>query len=284
MNFKLQYWFTFFAFFICLNGCKQEKPFYEKEKFTSFEGTLESLKGPKEEIHLLKNFPKPFYQIYNVPQLGAFYIDPRVDIIKNQLRNGLVWEEELRDIMKKYIKPGTLAIDIGAHIGTHTLMMSQLVGPKGHVIAFEPQIKLFSELVMNMVLNRCVNVKAYRCALGDNFKNIEMNAPVTDNEGGTGIGKGGDPTKMITLDSLNLENVSLIKIDVENFEYEVLLGAEKTIRKNKPYLIIEIMGNVYHPLPNRNELVNRTLQKVQEMGYKVEYISGSWSDWLASPL
>jgi hypothetical protein len=44
------------------------------------------------------------------------------------------------------------------------------------------------------------------------------------------------------------------------------------------------MGNTYHPLPNRTELIHNTLKKVEEMGYSLQYIEGSWSDWLAIPL
>ena len=158
------------------------------------------------------------------------------------------------------------------------------MGNEGRVIAFEPQIKLYSELVMNMLLNKCQNVIAYRCALGDMIKSIEMSPSVAGNEGGTPIGRGGDIAEMITLDSLNLDNVSFIKIDVENFEYEVLFGAEQTIRRNRPYMIIEIMGNVYSPIPNREELVQKTIRMVEQMGYSLKYIDGSWSDWLATPL
>ncbi len=256
----------------------------ESEKITVFSGNLDSVAGPANEVALLRSFPKALYKIYNIDSLGSFYIDSRSDMIKNELREGRKWEGVFTALMKQHIKPGTTVIDIGAHIGTLTLSMSKLVGDQGRVIAFEPQIKLYSELVMNMILNQCKNVTAYRCAVGDAIKTIEMNPSVPGNEGATSIGKGGDAAEMITLDSLHLENVSFIKIDVENFEYEVLLGAEQTIRKNRPYMILEIMGNTFNPNPSREELVHRTLHKIEEMGYTLQYIDGSWSDWVAIPL
>lgn len=270
---------------LSITSCKNsEKNKQEVGKITVFQGSLDSVVGPKDEVALLNQFPQILYKIYPINGLGSFYIDSRVDIIKNELRAGHTWEGDFIKLMKQYVKPGTTAIDIGAHIGTHTLSMSNFVGNKGRVIAFEPQIKLYSELVMNMLLNKCQNVTAYRCALGDTFESIEMSPAVAGNEGGTRIGKGGDTAEMITLDSLNLDNVSFIKIDVENFEYEVLIGAEQTIRRNRPYIILEIMGNVYNPIPNREELVQKTLRMVEQLGYSLKFIEGSWSDWIATPL
>lgn len=267
-----------------LVSCKNSEEKKQDEKITIFKGDLHSIVGPNSEVAFLKAFPHLLYKVHSVNGLGSFYIDNRVDIIKNELKRGVSWEDNIVKLMKQYITPGSTVIDIGAHIGTHTLSMSKFVNNEGRVVTFEPQIKLYSELVMNMILNNCQNIIAYRCALGDTFKSIEMNPAVVDNEGGTAIGSGGDRAEMITLDSLNLDNVSFIKIDVENFEYEVLLGAEETIRRNRPYIILEIMGNVYQPIPNREELVQKTLSMLRQLGYSLTYIDGSWSDWLAVPL
>lgn len=229
------------------------------------------------------DLPKSHYKIYEVNSIGSFYLDNRIDIIKNHLRSGQVWEPEIVALLKEHIRTGSTAVDIGSHIGTHTITMSTCVGNKGKVVAFEPQEKLFSELVNNVRLNKASNVQCYRCAVGKDMAEIEMNPAVIDNEGGTKIGIGGDKAKMIPLDSLALENVSLIKIDVENLELDVLRGAEQTILKNKPTIIVEIMGNTYEPIPNRNAKVESTLQYLKSLGYDTRYIANSWSDWLAIP-
>lgn len=248
-----------------------------------FEGSLDALTGPNSEIEFLKNFPKVLYKTYEVPGLGSFYLDSRADMIKDRLRSGIGWEGFFQSIMASHIKAGTTVIDIGAHIGTQTVAMAKLTGPKGRVISFEPQMKMYAELVMNSLLNDCTNVVAYRCALGAQEQTIEMNPSMAGNEGATAIGQGGDEAQMISLDSLHLDNVSFIKLDVENYEYEVLLGALDTIRRNRPYIILEVMGNTYRPIDGRNELVHRTLNLLKEEGYKLLYIEGSWSDWLAIP-
>lgn len=253
------------------------------ESISIYSGDINTMTGPENELNFYKNFPTVLYKTYKVLGIGSFYLDQRVDIIKNQLRNGIPWEIEIIDLINQHAKINSTVVDIGAHIGTHTLTMSKLVGSNGKVIAFEPQIKLYSELIMNMELNQRINVICYRCTVGDSFGLVEMNPPVIDNEGGTKIGFGGDSAYMITLDSLNLKDVSLVKIDVENAELNVLKGARNTILTNQPVIIVEIMGNIYQPIENREDKVEEILQYIKSLGYSLSYIKGSWSDWLAIP-
>jgi hypothetical protein len=130
---------------------------------------------------------------------------------------------------------------------------------------------------MNMHLNQCQNVIAYRCAVGRDFDQIQMNPAWATNEGGTSIGMGGDFAFLIPLDSLQLSPVSLIKIDVEGYEDEVLAGAENTIRENRPYIIIELMDQSEKHVKKRDA----TIRNLESMGYTLTKLWG-W-DWLAIP-
>ncbi|HEY5235051.1 MAG TPA: FkbM family methyltransferase, partial [Rhabdochlamydiaceae bacterium] len=109
-------------------------------------------------ISYINDFPKTHYAVHYVHRQGHFYLDSIHDYIKDLLRNGISWEGDLAKLMKEKIPVGSTAIDIGAHIGTHTLALSEAVGPLGHVLAFEPQPKLFRELFMNMALNGASNI------------------------------------------------------------------------------------------------------------------------------
>lgn len=236
------------------------------------------LAGEDSEINL-KN-----YTISYVPELNAyFYIDDIPDGIKWHLRQGIYWESGIGNLIKCYVKKGSVAVDIGAHIGIHTITMSRKVGPLGQVIAFEPQKKIYAEHLANLRLNHCTNVMTLRKALGETFQTIQMAATDLTNEGGTPIGTGGDFAEMITLDSLNLQNVSLIKIDVERYEFFVLQGARDTILRNKPVIIFEIMGE--HDYNNCSqdikEQFEKTIQLVASYGYDVTLIFGN--DYIALP-
>lgn len=249
---------------------------------TSYSGTNDLVTGDPKEVQLTNEIPLTWYQVKTVDGIGQFYIDQRIDIIKNLLREGKVWEPEIVSLIGRFVKPDSVAVDIGAHIGTHTLTMARAAS-KVEVVAFEPQKKLFSELVANMRLNRQKNVTLYRAAVGESSGEVEMNPAVIDNEGGTKIGKGGDKAPLITLDSLKLKNVSFMKIDVENGEFAVLKGAEKTIEESRPVMVIEILGNHYDQILDRDKSFEEIVSWLKEKKYSVSYIPGSWSDYLALP-
>lgn len=240
--------------------------------------TYELIGGSKEEISHIKSFPFENYQIYDVPGLGSFYIDYLHDTIKRTLSEGHVWESNIVELIKKHAREGSIVVDLGSHIGTHLVTMSKAVGEDGLVIGFEPQMKIFSELVQNMQLNQCNNVIAYRCAVGRNFGEVQMRIPFTSNEGGASIGSGGDFAPLVPLDSLNLENVSLMKIDVEYYEDEVLAGARQTILKNQPVIIIELADGS----KQLEEKRDATIRTLENMGYTLSKLGG-W-DWLAVPV
>ncbi len=216
-------------------------------------------------------FPFENYSIYRVEGRDIYYVDQVPDHIKDFVRRGILWELDVWIQLSRYTRPGTIAIDIGSHIGMHALHMSRFVGSQGAVYAFEPQIKLFSELLINMNLNSVTNIHCFRKALGGSHGFVEMNPYCPTNEGGVGIGSGGDPVEQITLDSLNLNNISFMKIDVEGNEEEVIAGARETILRNKPVMVVEIMGGIFYETatPAQKEEIHRRAEKIKELGYTV---------------
>jgi FkbM family methyltransferase len=223
------------------------------------------------------NFDYDKYAIYRVANRDCFYADENYDLIKSQfIKKGSPWEENIHEEFKKYVKPDTVALDIGGHMGTHTLNLSRLVGDNGTVHVFEPRVKMFTELVTNMSLNDCKNVVFHRRALGNEEKEVKMFIPRPDNEGMARIidGKGeeSETAKMERLDSLELNNVSLIKIDVEGFEMEVIKGGIKTILRNKPVMLVEIFQGP--------ENLNR-IKTIEDLGYSHFHLFGD--DYLFLP-
>lgn len=232
----------------------------------------------------IAEFPFDAYDVCSVEGLGSFYLDRIPDGIKDHLRKGIYWESTIGILIRLFAQPNSVVVDLGAHIGIHTLTMSKKVGPGGLVVAFEPQYKIFRELCHNLKLNECQhNVIALRNALGETAGVCEMGERDLTNEGGTSIGKGGDTAYMVTLDSLNLNNVSLIKMDVESYEIPVLHGAMETLMLNKPVVIFEILGN--HDLDKcEDEIKNRyhyILNFFGSIGYDVQRIWGN--DFIALP-
>ncbi len=259
------------------------------------------LQDHRELLDYLRDFPRDQYDLRATANGFSYFIEkaPRLDGIKQVVAAGGVWEEYFIELMAKHIQPGTAAVDIGAYIGTHSLAMSRLVGPKGRVFAFEPQKKVFRELAHNLIANNVQNVVPLRFALGEADRLIEMDKPVDGLEGLVKVGRGGDPVELRTLDSFHLQRVSFLKIDVEGYEDPVLAGARQTLAENgNPPILIENVGGRYlledygytvRPLEPRDFLalaappyeLGRVIS-FAESGNADEYKSGWWSaaeDW-----
>lgn len=147
------------------------------------------------------------------------------------------WSWEEIEATKQYATG--VVLDVGANIGTHTLAYAQYAK---HVIAFEPIIGIFNVLCANLALNCIENVTPLSIAAGDENKVVKAQSPdfnVVNNFGAFSVGSGDFHCPVRTIDHLWLSDVTLIKIDVEGYELEVLRGAVETIARCKPALYVE---------------------------------------------
>ncbi len=150
-------------------------------------------------------------------------------------------------IVRKIIRPGDTCIDVGANIGIYALSMSVAAGAKGDVHAFEPVRKTFRILSENIHHNNVQNVVLNNTAVGNTIGKAEFF--VTFQSGLAGFGNTGRGTviekeevDVITLDAYvekrGIKKVSLIKIDVEGFEWDVLKGGEKLLAAMPALVVI----------------------------------------------
>ncbi len=125
----------------------------------------------------------------------------------------------------------------------HTLRLSQAVGDTGRVYAFEPQRRVFQVLCCNLAQNEVANVFAYFAAIGQSNGTAKIPTPnyaQAGNYGGVSVTEGeGETVPMMTIDSMKLDAVHLMKIDVEGMESDVLAGAKMTIKRHRPVLYLE---------------------------------------------
>ncbi len=235
-------------------------------------------------IDLIHRFPESDYHLFSVGKNGYFYLDNFDDMIKGHLRRGCTWESHIKRTIYKFARPGSTALDVGAHIGTHTMAMARAVGTSGKVIAFEPQPKIFRELFLNMAVNNLKNTIFYWAGAGAHEGQIELTPLNSTNEGGTAlVGGTGQFVQLLTIDSLHLKDVSLMKIDVEGMEEQVLDGARETILSNRPVIIIEIQGghNFATTTQDARRRILHTIDKLEDLGYRVTQLFTH--DWLALP-
>jgi len=148
-------------------------------------------------------------------------------------------------LMCTLIHPGDTVIEVGANIGTHTLALAGLVGPKGWVYAFEAQRMVFQTLCANVALNSLANVDCEHLAVDQTSGSIfveEMDFSVENNFGGVALGTS---LAQRSVPSVSVDDyfqgrpLEFAKIDVEGMEAACLMGGRKTFRASRTLLYLE---------------------------------------------
>lgn len=188
-----------------------------------------------------------------------------------------------------FLQPGAVAIDIGANLGEWTIPLARTVDAAGRVLAVEPAPRTAGALRATLDANALRHAEVIRCALSDHDGNAEFAVPVvTSARTDTGIARLGPVgagyerlnVSLRSLDSLvaerGLDRVDLIKIDVEGHERQVLDGAETTLRRHRPALVIETGHEAKGDRPAIHD-------RLHGLGYRMLGIlldhGMAWADW-----
>ena len=185
-------------------------------------------------------------------------------------RNGL-FEKPLINWCKQFCNKNKNFLDIGAHTGTYTI---SLAGEFNHVYSFEPHKNTYYALCGGIVLSKLKNVTCFQFGLGS----LDQCGKKLLNVSNEDTGKSSlheiqgvvytEEIKIKTLDQLKIDNISFIKIDVENNEYNILLGAKQTL-KDSSYPMIIFEFNV-----SKQEFVIKTIPLLKKYGYCIYNING----------
>ena len=206
-----------------------------------------------EFIPILRNIER-LNKIQTLVKDGVFQFDckdmtikismPNVglDFIQNEIiDNGNFFEHDNLKMAEKYIKKDFVILDAGANIGNHSLYFSKICKAK-KVISFKPQNNLFETLNKNIEINNCSNIEAHKCALGSKIGYCTIDKFYTDCSGSTSFKEDEYGSyKLVTLDSLNIDQLDFCKVDVEGAQLEFLKGAKETHEKFKPTIWIEML-------------------------------------------
>jgi len=181
--------------------------------------------------------------------------------------------------LRKWCPPGGTAVDIGANIGCHTMVLAGVVGDQGKVLAFEPHPGSFSRLSNNLRLNNLENVMAAQTALSSSPGRAVLFGP-----GGTasrGVASfyreniaGTSESLQVPVSTLdiqvkeaNIHRLDVVKIDTEGHELEVLRGGVQTIEKYHPVILFEYSPRTWEASGTRLE---EAVKLLDSLGYRVE--------------
>lgn len=188
-------------------------------------------------------------------------------------------DPKLSWILQTVLRPGDSFVDVGANIGLLTTLGSQLVGPEGRVLAVEPQPRVLRCLREALERNQYKNVTIAACGVAKEEGRLQLHVPA-GNLGSASFSS--LPAREVetfdvevsTLSNLmekhQLSQARLIKLDVEDWEAEVIAGALEIWRKNPPPAII------YEHREKENISSSEAGQLLQELGYQFYRIPRKW--------
>lgn len=180
------------------------------------------------------------------------------DCIQKVLLENIQWNNEMFLLIQELIKKYNLKhfLNIGSHIGTIAMPVSQIINKVTAIEAFYPT---YCHLKSNIILNNITNIETHNIAIGDRRETIHFTTNDdrwTNNSGGMRVITQLDKQlnirysdrssneiscQMYPLDQVSeIDNFDIVLVDIEGFEDRFLRGARNKIIKNKPIIIIEI--------------------------------------------
>jgi FkbM family methyltransferase len=159
------------------------------------------------------------------------------DYFKEVLAARRPYEEQMLRITTALTEPGDRIVDVGAHMGNHSVYWG-LAGRR--VTAFEPNPPVNAVLRANVERNGLASlVDVRQAALGRERATGAAHQPDPHNLGSVTIDAGDGDLPIYPLDTVDLDGLAVLKIDVEGHEADVLSGAVDTLRKWRPYIVAE---------------------------------------------
>jgi len=203
-------------------------------------------------------FYKIFYLIFkkittspiliNFGEFKMFAYNNNKDLSKFMLKNLNVWDgfqvERINNIFKN---KKSLFIDCGCSFGSYSVPIAKLNSTDSKVIAIDASSLAIRRLKENVFLNEINNIEIYNLAIGKEkgYANFNEDLNLLPNSGSFRFDSSGKKLRITTLDiileqqSLDSFEVIFVKIDLEGYEFDGLLGFKKNIVKYKPIILFE---------------------------------------------
>jgi len=154
------------------------------------------------------------------------------------------WFEKEPAFLRRWLKPGMTAIDVGANLGVYALPMARLVGPRGRVVAYEPGGAARQLLEESRGLNDASGLEVVGLALSDSEREGRLRIRASSEHNALDDDGDGEPVRITTLDRelarLQSASADFIKIDAEGEEERILAGGREFFARQSPLVMFEV--------------------------------------------
>ncbi len=193
-------------------------------------------------------------------------------------------ELPVQQCIANHLAKGHVLYDVGANVGFLTVIGAHLVGEQGTVYAFEPVPENVSTLRGNVARNGLRSVRVLRLAVAD--KSGQTDLVLARYSGGAALASVEAPpdaagtiqVEMVSIDDLvfarGFKPPSMVKIDVEGAEIEVLKGMPRTLRAHAPIVLYEIDGATTQRVEEKRKECDEYLR---EFGYTITQLENSYT-------
>jgi FkbM family methyltransferase len=196
-----------------------------------------------------------------------------------------IYELPVQEALSTCLKPGDTFYDIGANVGFFTVIAAKLVGSVGKVYAFEPDKHNAAAVRHNVKLNNFNNISVWEKAVADTSGKGEL--LLARYSGGHTLSvidrprdlAGSTTVKVVSIDDLieqqQLTPPTVVKIDVEGAEIEVLWGMLQTIKKYQPTIIYEVDAAKRDSFKQKNESIEAL---IHSLDYKIVPLEDAYAE------
>ena len=179
-----------------------------------------------------------------------------------------VWMIKEYELEKFCIKNNDIIIDIGAHIGLFSLLVSDSC-PKGKIFSYEPIKKNFDMLKQNLESNKLKNIFPFNLAVSKDSSNVKLFLDGDDSAHSI-FEKNSEfvTVESISLDKIfdinNIDSCKLLKLDCEGAEYEIIDSLPNQYFDKIENIIME-----YHFADSKPELIQKLILKIKNKGFTI---------------
>jgi len=197
-------------------------------------------------------------------------LDPENGGVDMEIFADKKYEANVLSFLNKNLKKEDTFIDIGANIGQHSLHCSFICN---HVYSFEPVKKLYDQFNESIFKNNILNISSYNYGIGDIKCEVPIFSNISSMAASSIVASNNknfiQNVKILRLDDvygeIGIDRADVLKIDVEGYELNVLLGARNFIEKFKPKILLEFSPYFYNKFDKT--ISKRIIDLLIESGY-----------------